>query len=220
MVDITVSGQVLSMEVDSGAGASVIAYESARELFPALELRQTNIVLDSISSSIEVCGELFVVVTIGTKSFNLSLIVAKNLKSVTPLLGRPWLDVIVANWREIFAPCLVVNKVSQVEVPTVKQLAALFPRPFTVYVDTPIEGHKACLVPKPNAIPVKHRAYKPAFGLVEHADKILDSWVDRDIAQRIRHADWASPAFLVRKRNGEYRLFVDLKKNFEPPVKN
>jgi len=109
-------------------------------------------------------------------------------------------------------PNIVISHVSPVEVPSVSELQSMFPKVFDSESESPIVGFKARLVLKPNAIPVKHRAYKVPFGLVDTANKLLDSWVSRGVATRTRHAEWVSPGFLVLKKNGEYRMVVDLKK--------
>lgn len=36
------------------------------------------------------------------KYFSMELFAVKSITNFTPLLGRPWLDMLVPNWREFF----------------------------------------------------------------------------------------------------------------------
>ncbi|KAK3931549.1 hypothetical protein KUF71_006567 [Frankliniella fusca] len=70
-----------------------------------------------------------------------------------------------------------------------------------------------------NAIPVKHRAYKVPLAITDNVNQILNRMEAQGKAIRVRHASWASPSFPVSKKNGDYRLVVDFKKNINPRLR-
>ncbi|KAJ1524581.1 hypothetical protein ONE63_011067 [Megalurothrips usitatus] len=152
------------------------------------------------------------------KLFNLTLVVCTGDQLEVPLLGRPWLDILVPQWRSVLSPTVYIASILQAKPPSVEELEAMFPRAFG-NSDTPIEKYSARLVLKPNAVPVKHRAYKPPFGLVNTANSLLDSWEESGKAIRVRCADWASPGFLVPKSDNSYRMVVDFKKTLNPQLR-
>ncbi|KAJ1519211.1 hypothetical protein ONE63_011183 [Megalurothrips usitatus] len=152
------------------------------------------------------------------QEFPLVLFVCQGLTVPFPLFGRPWLDVIVPNWRNL----LEVSNIAVIfdcKVPQISELKAMFPRVFDSEADTPIEGYSARLVLKDNAIPVKHRAYKIPFGLTDVTNNLLDQWTQSGRAIRVRQAEWASPCFPVPKKDNSYRLVVDFKKSLNPQLR-
>ncbi|KAK3912645.1 hypothetical protein KUF71_022233 [Frankliniella fusca] len=197
---IQINGVHLDMEVDCGSGASVISIAEFNTRFPGLNYNSSSVTLKSATSPIEVLGELNVCVLYNNLSFQLPLIICKSIESSLPLLGRPWLDVLSPQWRELLlSPATVISHISS-DIPSVDRLKVLYPICFDPNNDRPILGYKATLVLKENAIPVKHRAYKTPFAIVEDVNKILDRMEDQGKAVRVRHATWASPCFPVPKR--------------------
>ncbi|KAK3932041.1 hypothetical protein KUF71_011369 [Frankliniella fusca] len=216
---IQINGVHLDMEVDCGSGASVISIAEFHTRFPGLNYNSSSVTLKSATSPIEVLGELNVCVLYNNLSFQLPLIICKSIESSLPLLGRPWLDVLSPQWRELLlSPATVISHISS-DIPSVDRLKVLYPICFDPDNDRPILGYKATLVLKENAIPVKHRAYKTPFAIVEDVNKILDIMEDQGKAVRVRHATWASPCFPVPKRSGDYRLVVDFKKTLNPQLR-
>ncbi|KAK3910570.1 hypothetical protein KUF71_020384 [Frankliniella fusca] len=155
------------MEVDCGSGASVISIAEFNTRFPGLNYNSSSVTLKSATSPIEVLGELNVCVLYNNLSFQLPLIICKSIESSLPLLGRPWLDVLSPQWRELLlSPATVISHISS-DIPSVDRLKVLYPICFDPNNDRPILGYQATLVLKENAIPVKHRAYKTPFAIVE-----------------------------------------------------
>ena len=218
IVDISVNGKIVSMEVDTGAGASVIPLQLFLELFPALKLSRSCIILTSASGPIQVVGETAVSVRYLGEQHILPLIICKDLPLDTPLMGRPWLDILIPSWREFFSTSRVAHVLSEVP-PSVDHLKEMFPKVFATNSDSPIVGFSARLVLKADAKPVKHRAYRVPFALDNVVNSLLDGWVKSDTAVHVRQAEWASPGFPVPKKDGTYRLVVDFKKTLNPQLR-
>ena len=219
LVVISVNAQLISMEVDNGAGASLMSLSMFLDLFPTLHLSESSVSLSSASGDLTVCGEVQVSVLHRGQTYSLPLVICDSLQVQYPLLGRPWLDILVPDWRKLLSPTTSIASIITSQIPTVSELQKMFPRVFDSNSDSPIEGFQARLVLKENAIPVKHRAYKVPFGLVDTYDHLLDSWLAEDKAVRTRQAEWASPGFPVPKKNGTYRLVVDFKKSLNPQLR-
>lgn len=219
IVDIDINSQTISMEIDTGAGVTLIPHQLFLQLFPKLLMVKSNITLSSASGPINVIGEAVVSVTMSGKTCNLVLIVCSDVLLQSPLLGRTWLDALFPDWRVNLYPPIPVSSVIANNVPSIEELQSMFPRVFDSNSDSPIEGHVARLVLKPNAIPVKFRPYKPPFGLLDTVNNILDSWETSQKAVRVRQAEWASPTFPVQKKGGSYRLVVDFKKSLNPQLR-
>jgi hypothetical protein len=67
-----------------------------------------------------------------------------------------------------------------------------------------------CEIDPLDKTPVQIRPYKLAFEEQREAAKIIEQLVKEKAIAR-SHSDWASPAFLVPKANGGWRLVTDLR---------
>ncbi|KAK3910618.1 hypothetical protein KUF71_020432 [Frankliniella fusca] len=208
----------LEMEIDTGSAVSLISLQDFQSKFPECSFSSSSTVLSVANKKpLKVLGELLVTVKCCGVEYKLPLLICDILE--IPLLGRPWLDILVPKWREIFSLSVNSVKAVQNQIPTVESLAKIFPNTFDQNNDKPIKGFKATLVLKDNAIPVKHRAYKVPFAITDNVNQILDRMEAQGKAIRVRHATWASPSFPVSKKNGDYRLVVDFKKTINPQLR-
>ncbi|KAG5883796.1 hypothetical protein JTB14_036673 [Gonioctena quinquepunctata] len=86
---MSVNGQFLQMEVDSGAARSVISEIQFKEMFPKAPILPVKVDLSVITGqSVTVVGESI-----------LPLLVIQSLTKFTPLMGRDWLDSLCPNWQ-------------------------------------------------------------------------------------------------------------------------
>ncbi|KAE8741736.1 hypothetical protein FOCC_FOCC012731 [Frankliniella occidentalis] len=206
------------MVVGTEAGASIIPLDKFKSLFPLVKLSPSPTKLSSASGDIRVSGEVNVCVSKNGITKNLCLIVCQDAKLLNPLLGRPWLDALLPGWGDVFNQPVLISSIS-VAAPSVEELRNMFPKIFDVNNDEPIVGFAARLLLQEKAAPVKHRAYKVPFALIDPVNAIVDKMVDQGKAVHVRHAEWASPSFPVPKKNGEYRLVVDFKKTLNPQLR-
>ena len=101
------------MELDTGAGVSVISNEDAKQLWPKFKLHDTNLTLKTYSGeTIKPLGLLKCKVELSEQNCFLNLYVVKN-GNCRPLFGREWLHALKLDWAAIKA--LEVDPTARVE---------------------------------------------------------------------------------------------------------
>lgn len=114
MIEVTVNGCSLQMELDTGASVSLISHELYQKLELNTELKHTDIVLNTITGQrLDVIGKCKVQVEYKTQRYN-NLILYVVESDGPPLLGRDWLMNIKIDWPSIRSLNVVTND-SQVE---------------------------------------------------------------------------------------------------------
>ena len=102
---VTVNGNPLSMEVDTGASVSITSLETFKTIQNGespLQLEEPSVKLQTYTGeSIRTCGSTNVQVTHNGQTLSLLLIVTEG-KGPT-LLGRNWLEALRLDWRAIFS---------------------------------------------------------------------------------------------------------------------
>lgn len=96
MVESTIDGKNIEMEIDCGAALTIIPFKLFNRLFPDRIISQSTCKLSSVSGKINVKGQVMVTVTKSNvrnnqNSFVLPLIICTE-ENFIPLLGRNWLD--------------------------------------------------------------------------------------------------------------------------------
>lgn len=218
---VTIANKVISFEVDTGSGVSVMAVEQFKSLFEDKSLDESNVMLNSVAGPVPVDGQSFVPISFLGQSHDLRLIICSNQLDI-PLLGREWLDILNPSWRQVLFPVtesVSVDHIIDSALPSVEELVSQFPAAFSKNSNSCIKDFEAPLVLKQDARPIKHGAYSIAFGALKPVEDILDSWVQSGKAVRVRHADWASPAVPVQKKDGSLRLCVDFKTTLNPQLR-
>ena len=98
MVEITISGKKMQMELDTGAAVSIISTKA--KLFPEETLVDSSLVLTTYSGEqLQVAGQMLVNVKYGRQQNQLPVCVVKG--NGPSLLGRNWLQKITLNWKSI-----------------------------------------------------------------------------------------------------------------------
>ncbi|XP_044166183.1 uncharacterized protein LOC122950155 [Acropora millepora] len=99
---MTVEGQELVLEVDTGASVTVIPNKMFKEKLGHLKLRPASTSLKTYTGTeLPLCGETEVHVEYQGQSAKLPLIVAE-VDGRPAILGRNWLSVVKLNWKELF----------------------------------------------------------------------------------------------------------------------
>ena len=103
-VTVTVNGNPLSTEIDTGTSVSIASQntlESIRNGEATLELEESTVKLQTYTGQqIEVCGSVVVQVTHNGQTASLPLIITSGNEPT--LLGRNWLEALRLDWRTIF----------------------------------------------------------------------------------------------------------------------
>ena len=90
-VEVNMSGQPVTMELDTGAAASVMSNSTFKKLFPRLRVHRSSLVLNTYSGHVlKVLGEVLVdVAYLGRPAKPLSLVVVDGDDSNTPHSPEP-----------------------------------------------------------------------------------------------------------------------------------
>ena len=188
IVSLSLNGQKLDMEVDTGAAFSVISEATKQALFRNKTLHSSNLVLKTYTDEcMKVEGTLTVTVKCGNQTKKLMLVVVKG--NGPSLLGRNWLKHIQLDWHNIFTIRTVKLK------PLNSLLHTVFKRTWT-----------ASLHIKPDATP---RFFKPRpvpFAIKDAISQELDRLEKKGIISKVPHSHWATPIVPVPKKDGKFRI--------------
>ena len=100
VVQLTVEGKKIPMEIDTGAAVSLISLVTKEQLFSQNELLDTTLVLTTYTGEqMAVVGRMKVKVNYGETSKLLYLYVVEG--QGPSLMGREWLNEITINWQKL-----------------------------------------------------------------------------------------------------------------------
>ena len=201
IVDVTLNGIPMPMEVDTGASVSLVGeakFKLLRE--KGVSLRPSNARLSTYTGEcIQVLGVADVKVEHNGQITTLPLIVVPGERP--PLLGRSWLSSLRLDWRKIFHVQSSRNLQDVIDsygevfkdgLGTVKGITA------KIYVDTA-------------AVPKFHKARPVPFSLREKVEQELARLQQQGIIEPVPFSDWATPIVPVVKRDGSVRICGDYK---------
>lgn len=202
IVPLTLSGQQLNMEVDTGAALSIISEVTQQSLFPKEKLHSTDIILKTYTDEpLQVKGKLHMKVQYGDQLEKLALIVVAG--NGPSLLGRNWLKYIRLNWTQIFA--IRTAKRQPLET-LLQQHQKLFSKeagpitPFTATLHVPTDATPRFYKPRP--VP---------FAIKDAISRELTHLEQQGIISPVAHSKWAAPIVPVPKKDGKFRICGDYK---------
>ena len=208
MVDMSIDGCSVRMEVDTGAAYTLISESLFQRLWPGRSLLPSSIRLTAYTKQpIIVLGCCNVNLHYEGQTGQLPLLVVKG--GGPPLLGRNWFSQIRLNWREIH----------QVQPASVGSLLARYSSVFKKGLGT-LQGYKAKIFVDPDATPRFHRARSVPFALREKVEQELQRLQDEGTLEPVDIADWAAPIVAVLKRDGNsVRICGDFSVTINPVSK-
>ena len=202
---VTVNGNPLSMEIDTGASVSIISretFDAIREGELTLELAEPTVKLHSYSGEpIKVCGATQVQVEHHKQTLTLPLVVTEG--NGPTLLGRNWLEALRLDWRTIFR----IGKDL-----TLKQVLDRHPDVFEERLGK-LQGTTAKIYIEKNATPRVEKVRPVPFAIRHKVKQELERLQAQalGIIQPIQFTDWASPIVPVMKPDGSVRICGDFK---------
>jgi hypothetical protein len=210
IVKLIVENSNLTMEVDSRAVCSIIPDELYQQHFNHVRLCKSKLQLSTpLGERFQVVGEIQVSVTQVDKRHQLPLVVVHATR-LTPLLGRPWLDVLVPDWRSRLSVGQV-HCVGRYESDRLaSEIRSDFPTVFAK-VGPPIRGYVAEIVVNPEVSPIFHKEYSVPYAISEAVQAELSRLVESGTLERVKESKWASPLVVARKKDGSVRLCADFK---------
>lgn len=212
----------MSMEIDTGAGVSVCAWQDYKKNFAYKRLHPCDKRLKVISGDqIKVMGQIFLRKVVNGAVFHLPLIVVKTRKPFTPLLGRSWLSILTPDWRNTFE----INRIDSLkagapkffEQQQLKRFKKNFASVFDGKLTTPMKVAPVNIRMKEEAVPFVHKPYSVPLAHKEKVEKHLKDLVKVGVLERVEYAEWASPLVVVVKANKkDIRVCMDGSKTVNP----
>ncbi|XP_053383801.1 uncharacterized protein K02A2.6-like [Mercenaria mercenaria] len=206
-----IEGIEVDMELDTGAGVSVVNKEDVKKWWPQATLHETDLKLKTyIGEIIKPCGMLDVNVELDDQQAELKLyVVAKGSR---PIFGREWLRYLKLNWSEIKTLQQSYNS-GNVEKLMKSKYGQLFDGGLGHVKDV-----KATLKLKQDASPRFMKARPVPLALRSKIEKEVESLVETGVLVKVDHSDWATPIVPVPKSNGDIRICGDFKVTVNPQL--
>ena len=208
LVDIKVNGKTLTMEVDTGAGLSLISESTLKQVMPEAlaNLQESSVRMKTYSGEpLKVLGKVHVAVEYGEQHARLPLyVVAGNGPT---LLGRQWLvGPIGLDWKTIGlhrvsfqsgldALLQKYDEIFQEEIGTMNMIRA------------DLKVHSKIPSPKADSLCTQEASRAGAKRLEVSG-----------ILKRVTHSEWAAPIVSVPKKDGRVRVCGDYKVTVNPSL--
>lgn len=216
MCRLTMEGQQVEFEIDTGASFTIISGEEYHKLckkVPSLQKRLTkdDVMLRSYTGEqLGVKGVLDVDVTQGGQVHGLPLVVVEGHGQ--NLLGRNWLQTLKIDWKNCV---FTVQGQLACNERYVKELKEQFGGVFEEGLGT-YTGGKAKIYVDAKVKPKFCKARSLPFALREATDIELDRLVANGTLTPIENSEWATPTVVVSKPCSKVRICGDFKVTVNP----
>ncbi|XP_011858765.1 PREDICTED: uncharacterized protein K02A2.6-like [Vollenhovia emeryi] len=221
MIDVTIEGKRVQMEIDSGAPCGIINIKTLRKIRPRFVLEKTDRQYVSYTGHpIQCIGRIPVKVTVGNTTRELNLFIVKG--QYDALFGREWISQFVheINFVKLFSTTNTIHTISTIassitqdQAARVNQLLAKYKENFSSKAGTLI-GPPISLHRKPNTKPVFAKAREIPLALRDTYAKEIDEKLKSGLYKRVDYSEWASTTHVVVKKNGHLRITG----NYKPSV--
>ena len=216
-VEVSVEGQPLSMELDTGSAVSILPYDTFLAKFPDKKLEKTSTVLRTYTGEqIIPVGCLTMQVVHLDQSCLLPLHVVHTKGPV--LMGRDWLHTLRLDWKNI--KLLRCSDPSQVNngMSTQEKLSSLLDTYAEVFEDKlgTFKSAKAKITLQEGSQPQFRKARQVPYSLRPQVEEELKRLQSEGILSKVEWSDWATPIVPVPKHDGSVRICGDFKGTINP----
>ena len=215
-IPVELNGTSLLMELDTGAGVSVISEETYKKHFSGTPLMPSNTRLRAYTGqTLKVHGQLIAHLKYQDQSADVPLLVVEG--SGPSLFGRDWLSRIRLDWTKI---CNI--RVSETVLPqgVASQLRTTIqnhPNVFKPGLGT-VKGITAKLEMKPDARPKFCKARPVPYALQEAVEAEYNRLESEGIVEQVEFSEWATPMVHVHKADGTTRSCGDYAVTVNPQL--
>ena len=212
-VPLEINGIHVTMELDTGAGVSLVSEKTWAEELGKPKLSSIDLPLEGYPNRpLRVLGQCQVHVKVQGEKAVLPLIVVEG--NGISLFGRNWLKGLKLNWTEI-AKIKGVTKNHFENKPQLERLLADYQQIFGTELGR-CKGVKAHLHVKPDATPRFYRPRPIPLALKTKIEADLDRMEKLGIIEQVDTSEWASPTVPVMKADGSVRHCGDYKVTINP----
>ena len=218
MIEVSLNGFNTSLQVDTGAAASVLPASLYHQFLSALPLQDAALVLQTYTGEqVKPLGQLAL-----TVSYNSQLVEHQFLVLDAPgpaLCGRDLLDKLRLDWAEIFRletsathnPTRAHERVAELK----ERYSSVFAADYEKLKDV-----KGKLQLKSEDVSPKFVKARPLpYAIRPKVEAELDRLEREGIVTKVDWSEWATPIVPVPKPNGSVRLCGDFKSTLNPHLK-
>lgn len=205
---ILIEGFPVEMEIDSGAGHTIIGRETFNRIWPTgKKLDSSKIILRTWSKQqLEILGECDVEVQFRGSRAQLRLMVMAN--NGPSLLGRDWFGTLGISVSG-------THFVQEEAIPSaLERYKEVFRQELGNYRGTPIK-----IVLDEGSRPIFRRHRVVPLALQAKVEAELTRMVKEGVLEQVKQSDWATPIVPVLKRNGDIRICGDYKSTVNTVIK-
>ncbi|XP_046362411.2 uncharacterized protein K02A2.6-like [Haliotis rufescens] len=206
-IPMCVEGSNISLELDTGAGVTLISEEQYKREFRHIPLKTTNLpYLETYTAEkLPVLGKIQLDVDYNEQSITLPVYVVTG--SGPALLSRNWLSQIQLDWYSIGRVNTVRVDNSQKDL---EQLLSKYSALFDGSLGT-VKGVKLHLSVKPGANPKFYKPRTVPYALQDKVAEELDRLEKIGVIEKVEYSEWAAPIVPILKPSGAVRIWGDYK---------
>lgn len=199
-VKVDINGQEVDMEIDTGAGVTLVNEETFKMLGGRMQHTTVNL-RTYTGDKVNVLGEIKAEVKYNGEHNQLPLLVVQG--RAPNLLGRNWLQVINLDWRKVFK--LETDHQRDLDTLLSKHKAA-----FETGLGT-LAGATVKIYVEPEAKPKYFKARPLPYALREKVETELTRLETEGIIEPVDFSEWAAPIVPIVKQDKSLRICGDYK---------
>lgn len=225
-VDVSVNGEILQFQVDTGASCSLIGLEGYHRLNKPPCKPTTKILKAYGGVILPLKGIISVNVAFSSRNENLTLMVV-NSTDATNILGMDWFKKmefaihIPKCIERATAHCSEISHYLKKDKLSLKLALNLITEKFKSTFSSEL-GHcstyRADIVLRPDARPKFYKPYNLPFALYDDVRTEINRLVSQKILKPVNASDWAAPIVVIKKPNGKIRICADFKVTVNPQI--
>ena len=210
-VELQLNGVQTSMEVDTGAAATIINEETYKRIIEGnlvknrQQLEPAKVKLRTYTGElVKVIGTLNVIVKYEKQEVELQTLVVEG--SGPNLLGRDWLRVVTLNWKELFKMQVVKNNQGS----SLEKLVDRYSEVFSEGLGT-FKGPKAKIHVESEAQPKFLKARPVPYAMTGKIEPELKRLQDEGTIEPVQFSEWAAPIVPILKPDDSSCICRDYK---------
>ena len=199
---LKLEGNIVSMEIDTGASITLIGEQIFKIILPHCSAKPSHLKLKIVTGEIvQPNGSVNVEVEYQKQKQILPLTVVPG--KTQSLLGRNWLQKVKLDWQKLFSlsDCQNIN------------LQNILNKHKAVFNDELglLKNFEVSILIETNVTPKFCNARAVPYALKEKIDKELNRFVNEGMFEHVTNSKWATPMVPVLKSDGTLRICGDYK---------
>ena len=216
MLDTSINGHHVKMELDTGASVSTIPFSVYKRICPEQKLESTNVTLKpyGVSNRLTPRGKLSTTLQYLGQKAQVSMFVIGEHDEV-PLFGRDMLRHFTVDWPEIKRQTHHISTLQTQDDTMMATLTQKFPELFSESLGE-FKGCQANINMREDTVPPYHKYRTVPFAIRSKVEDEIAELLREKIISPVKHSEWATPVVPVIKPSCKIRLCGDFKVTLNP----